>query len=198
MMPNENTQRGLIVVAAPSGAGKSTLCTHLLKDLGERLSLSISCTSRAPRGTEKHGQEYFFMSRDEFAKKIDEGEFAEWALVHGNYYGTSRRTIESFWSHGKHVLLDIDVQGAELLRKAYPKECFTIFIAPPSIEELERRLRGRATESEEAIQKRMANALAELQEQHRFSLVLVNDEYEQAYEKLAAAVLKFMDEREGQ
>lgn len=188
---------GLIVVAAPSGAGKSTLCTHLLKELTDRVSLSISSTSRDPRGTEKHGQEYFFLDRDTFTKQIDHGEFAEWALVHGNYYGTSRHSLQTFWSQGKHVLLDIDVQGAESLRKAFPDRCFTVFIAPPNLEELERRLRGRGTESEEAIAKRMKNAVHELTHKDRFDLVLVNDDYNQTYETLKTEVLKFMDTLQG-
>lgn len=192
-MGEKAAQFGLIVVAAPSGAGKSTLCTHLLKDLRERVALSISSTSRAPRGTEQHGKEYFFLTAEDFKQKIDQGEFVEWAQVHGNYYGTSRKTLEQFWSKHKHVLLDIDVQGAESLRQAFPQNCFTVFIAPPSIEVLERRLRGRGTDSEEAIQKRMKNALEELTHQDRFDLVLVNDNYQETYRELEKAVIQFMD-----
>jgi guanylate kinase len=187
---------GLIVVAAPSGAGKSTLCTHLLKDLPDRVALSVSSTSRAPRGTEQHGREYFFLTPEEFQSKIDQDEFAEHAFVHGNFYGTSKRMLEQFWAQKKHVLLDIDVQGAESMRKLYGKRCLTVFIAPPSLEELERRLRGRGTESEDAIRKRMKNAIDEMAEKDRFDLVLVNDDYEQTFQKLEAAVLRFMDDLE--
>ena len=188
---------GLIVVSAPSGAGKSTLCTHLLKSLPQRLALSISSTSRLPRGAEKHGEEYLFLTQEEFSQKIDAKDFAEWAQVHGNYYGTAKETIEGFWKKGRHVLLDIDVQGAESLRQAYPDRCFTIFVAPPSIEELERRLRGRGTESEAAIQKRMINARDEMKRQDEFDLILINDVFDSAYETLAAAVIQFMDQLEG-
>jgi guanylate kinase len=184
---------GLIVVSAPSGAGKSSLCARLLHDHSDRLSLSISTTSRAPRGQEVHGKEYFFASPEEFKTRIHQNDFAEWALVHGNYYGTSKSTLRSFWSHRKHVLLDIDVQGSETLRNGFPERCFTVFIAPPSLEVLEQRLRGRGTEAEEAIQKRMKNAVSEMAQQDRFDLVIVNDDFESAYQNLDKAVIQFMD-----
>jgi guanylate kinase len=187
---------GLIVVSAPSGAGKSSLCARLLKDHRDRLELSISTTSRAPRGREIHGVEYYFATPEEFKTRIDQGDFAEWALVHGNYYGTSKSTLRSFWSHRKHVLLDIDVQGSESLRKGYPDRCFTVFIAPPSLEVLEERLRGRGTESEEAIRKRMANAVSEMAQKDHFDLTIVNDDFESAYRALEAAVMDFMKEIE--
>lgn len=193
---SSNRKFGLIVVAAPSGAGKSTLCTHLLRDMPNRVALSISSTSRAPRGSEQHGKEYFFVKAEEFKREIDQDEFAEWALVHGNYYGTSKKALEYLWAKEKHVLLDIDVQGAESLRQVYGDRCYTVFIAPPSIEELERRLRGRGTDAEEAIQKRMKNALEEMKHQDRFDLVLVNDDYEQTFRKLKQEVTGFMDRLE--
>ncbi len=190
-------QYGLIVVSAPSGAGKSTLCTRLLSDLESRLSLSISTTSRKPRGQEVHGKEYFFVSADEFKAKIDRGEFAEWALVHGNYYGTEKKTLQGFWGNNKHVLLDIDVQGADSLKALFPSSCVTIFIAPPSMDELERRLRGRGTETEDAVQKRMKNAAQEMSRQPDFDITLVNDQLDQTYLKLVDATTRFMDELEG-
>lgn len=188
---------GLMVVSAPSGAGKSTLCTQLLRELPERLALSISSTSRAPRGTEQHGKEYFFLPKEDFVQQIDRGEFAEWALVHGNYYGTSKATLEKFWADRRHVLLDIDVQGAASLRDQYPERTLTVFIAPPSLEVLEQRLRGRGTDSEEAIQKRMKNARDELARQGEFDLVIVNDAYQEAYDRLKQATIDFMDRMEG-
>ncbi len=190
-------QYGLIVVSAPSGAGKSTLCAELLKKYSSRIALSISSTSRAPRGTEIHGKEYFFLNKEEFQKKIKEGIFVEWANVHENYYGTSRETLEYFWQQSKHVLLDIDVQGAESLRKAFPDRCFTVFIAPPNLEVLEQRLRGRGTESETAIQKRMANARYEMDHLEKFDHRLVNDDFQSTYQKFEKAVLEFMDQLEG-
>ncbi|NDG83459.1 MAG: guanylate kinase [Proteobacteria bacterium] len=187
---------GLIVVSAPSGAGKSTLCARLLQDLGERLALSISTTSRAPRGQEVHGREYFFATPEEFKSRIDRDDFAEWALVHGNYYGTSRSTLRTFWESKRHVLLDIDVQGAATLRKSYGKSSYLVFIAPPSLEVLEQRLRSRGTESEEAVQKRMKNAVSEMAQKDSFDLILVNDDFETAYAALKTAVTGFMDQLE--
>lgn len=187
---------GLIVVSAPSGAGKSTLCAELLKKHASRLALSISSTSRAPRGSEVNGKEYFFLTKEEFEKNIKDGVFAEWANVHDRYYGTSKQTLENFWNQHKHVLLDIDVQGAESLRKAYPQHSFTVFIAPPSMEVLEQRLRGRGTETEAAIQKRMANARHEMSHQEKFDFCVVNDDFAKTYAKLEKEVLTFMDQLE--
>jgi guanylate kinase len=184
---------GLIVVSAPSGAGKSSLCARLLASCPDRVALSISTTSRSPRGSEEHGKEYFFVNPADFQFGIGRGDFAEWALVHGNYYGTSKSALRTFWAQGRHVLLDIDVQGAETLRKSFPDRCLTVFIAPPSIGVLEQRLRGRGTESEEAVQKRMKNAVRELSQQDRFDLVIVNDDFESAYKELEGAAIQFMD-----
>lgn len=188
---------GVIVISAPSGAGKSTLCGELLKKHSSRLALSISSTSRAPRGTEVHGKEYFFLTKDEFQGKIKSGVFAEWAEVHGNFYGTSRETLDSFWKQKKHVLLDIDVQGAESLRKAFPQHSYTVFIAPPSLEVLEQRLRGRGTETEASIQKRMLNSREEMNQLEKFDFSVVNDDFNRTYQQLEKAVIAFMDQLEG-
>jgi guanylate kinase len=173
----------LIVISAPSGAGKTTLCARLLQDFPE-LVLSISSTTRAPRGQEKHGVEYFFLSRPEFESQIQAGRFAEWALVHGNYYGTSKDVIEKAFASGKSVLLDIDVQGAASLAKSYPKETFRVFISPPSVAELEARLRSRGTDSEETIQKRVKNAEEEMKRLPEFDKVVINDQLDRAYTEL--------------
>jgi guanylate kinase len=177
----------LIVVSAPSGAGKTTLCERLLKEFPE-LTLSISSTTRAPRGQERDGKDYYFLSKRVFEEQIRAGRFAEWAEVHGYYYGTSKDTIERTLEQGKSVLLDIDVQGAESLRKSYPKQCLSFFIAPPDLKALEIRLRGRGTDSEETIQKRLRNAIAEMQEAPRFHHCIVNDNLERAYQKLRDSV----------
>lgn len=177
----------LIVISAPSGAGKTTLCQKLLRDFPE-LILSISSTTRAPRGQEKEGVEYFFLSKDEFEKEIQKGRFVEWAQVHGNYYGTSKTVIESALHSGRAVLLDIDVQGAESLKNSYPEKAVLIFIAPPSIEILETRLRSRATDREEIIQRRLKNAQAELAKATFFHHVIINDSLEQAYSELKKLV----------
>jgi guanylate kinase len=174
--------RKLIVLSAPSGAGKTTLCARLLRDFPE-LTLSISSTTRKPRGQEQHCKEYFFLSKEEFERQIGEGRFAEWALVHGNYYGTSKDTIERAFASGKSVLLDIDVQGAASLRKAYPTETYTLFVSPPSLEVLEKRLRARGTESEEAIARRLRNAAVEMKEAPTFDQIVMNDDLDRAYEE---------------
>lgn len=177
----------LIVISAPSGAGKTTLCRKLFTDFPE-LRLSISTTTRAPRGAEKEGVEYFFVTKETFQEKIKNDGFAEWAEVHGNYYGTSKEFISSTFSEGRSVLLDIDVQGAETLKRLYPEQSLLIFIEPPSIAELERRLRGRGTESEESIQKRMKNSLQEIANSSFFDQRVVNDSIDEAYFQLASIV----------
>lgn len=177
----------LIVVSAPSGAGKTTLCRRLLEDF-PGLRLSVSSTTRPPRGTEQQGREYFFLTREEFEDKIRRNGFAEWAQVHGNYYGTSLETLERAWESGKAVLLDIDVQGAASLRKLYGKDCVTVFIAPPSFEELERRLRARGTDAEPVIRKRLENAREEMGRAREFDHVVVNQDLDSAYEQLKALV----------
>lgn len=174
----------LIVVSAPSGAGKTTLCQMLLRDFPDRLVLSISSTTRPPRGDERNGREYFFLSREEFERSIREGRFAEWARVHSHFYGTSKEVIERSFSEGKSVLLDIDVQGAMSLARAYPGSCHRIFIVPPDMATLEGRLRSRGTESEDAIQRRLENARAELARREEFDRTVVNDTLDRAYLEL--------------
>jgi guanylate kinase len=177
----------LIVLSAPSGAGKTSLCTRLLGDF-PNLKLSISSTTRAPRGKERHGVEYFFLSTAEFETEIERGRFAEYAKVHGNYYGTSCDAIESAWKKGQSVLLDIDVQGAASLKRAYPAETVRIFIAPPSMQVLEKRLRARGTDTEETIQKRLKNAQDEMAEMKHFDHIVVNDDFTKAYAELRQLV----------
>lgn len=178
----------LIVVSAPSGTGKTTLCARLLREIPE-LVLSISTTTRAPRGLENHGVDYFFVPVDEFKEGVAQDGFAEWAEVHGNFYGTSKRFIEQAFADGKSLLLDIDVQGADQLKKAYPAETVRIFLKPPSMEELERRLRARGTDSEASIAKRLLAATEEMRHMDHFDHVVVNDDLEKAYFELAGIVL---------
>jgi len=181
----------LFVISAPSGAGKTTLCKKLLGDF-PNIRLSISSTTRKPRGQEQEGIDYFFLSPEEFKARIQQDRFAEWAEVHGNYYGTSKEMIQSAFNQGFSVLLDIDVQGAENLRKSFSAECFRIFIAPPTLEELEARLRKRGTDLEEVIQKRLKNAEAEIHAGKSFDAIIVNDTLERAYSELKTIVMKRM------
>jgi len=186
----------MIVVSAPSGAGKSTLCDRLVKDL-PRLIYSVSCTTRPPRGEEKDGVHYYFLSKKEFKTRAKNGEFLEYAKVHGNYYGTLEDTVLFAMEEGNHVLLDIDVQCAQQIREAIkrldPRHPIArgfvdIFISPPSYEELERRLRGRGTDAESVIQKRLENARAEMEHASSYANQIVNDDLETAYIKLKSII----------
>ena len=181
----------LIIITAPSGAGKTTLCQKLLVEFPE-LKLSISSTTRLPRGNEKHGVEYFFLTREEFQQEIELGGFAEWANVHEHYYGTAKQTLLDSSQNGKTVLLDIDFQGADSLHQHYPDQCLRIFISPPSLEELESRLRRRGTESELSIQKRLFNAKTEMDQKNRFDFVVINDSLPDAYLQLSEIVRNFL------
>ena len=173
----------LLVISAPSGGGKTTLCQRLLQDF-PNLTLSISSTTRPPRGVEKNGIEYFFLTHDEFEKQIQAQQFAEWAVVYGNYYGTSKRILEEILEKQQSVLLDIDVQGAKQLKVNFPSQCYRIFIAPPNLLELEKRLRNRGTDTEESIQRRLNQAKLEMQEGMNFDSVVINDRFEAAYQEL--------------
>lgn len=191
------TQFGLVVISAPSGTGKSTLCARLLKNHARRLELSISTTSRSPRGTEKDGIEYYFLSEENFKTEISKDQFAEWALVHGNYYGTSKKTLNDAWNRKMHVLLDIDVQGADSLKEMFGQRCARIFITPPNFEVLEQRLRNRGTDNEDVIQKRLLNAKKEMLHMNDFDYVITNDDLEVAYQQLEKIVLEVLDRWEG-
>jgi guanylate kinase len=177
----------LIIVAAPSGGGKTTLCDMLLRDFPS-IKLSISTTTRKKRPYEEEGVHYHFVKREDFQKKIDQGQFAEWAEVHGNLYGTSKKTIEDFLAHGNHVLFDIDVQGAMSLKKIYKDRVLLVFIHPPSLEVLERRLRDRKGDSAASIEKRLRNAYNELEWSKKFDYQIINDELERAYKELKKVI----------
>jgi len=187
----------MIVVSAPSGAGKSTLCDQLVEEFSG-VVYSVSCTTRAPRGDEQDGEHYYFLSKREFKERIKNGEFLEYAKVHGNFYGTLEDTVLYTMEEGNHVLLDIDVQGTRQIREALVRldprnpirRGFTdIFISPPSMEELEQRLRGRGTDEEKAIRKRLANAKAEMECAAEYSFQIVNGDLETAYDELKSVIL---------
>ena len=174
----------LMVISSPSGAGKTTLA-HLLAQ-NERLEFSVSYTTRAPRSGERDGVDYKFVTEDEFSRMIDRGEFAEWAVVHGGRYGTAVHTVNRALDEGKDYLFDIDWQGGAQLRRQWPDESVLVFILPPSMAELERRLRRRATDSPEAISRRLAVATKELEHFAQYDYIVVNDNLETALKELSS------------
>jgi len=176
----------LFVVAAPSGAGKSILVKALL-ELDARLVVSISHTTRKPRGQEQHGREYLFVERPAFRAMVDRGEFFEWAEVHGHLYGTSKAAIESRIASGADVMLEIDWQGALQIKALFPNAVL-IFILPPSFEELQQRLERRGEDGNEVIEQRMANARAEVAQARHFDFVIINALFETALFDLKAIV----------
>ena len=185
----------LIVFSAPSGSGKTTLVNHLLKqDLP--LGFSISATSRAPRGSEKNGKDYYFLSKESFNKKINENAFIEYEEVYeGTYYGTLNSEIKRLWKEGKHVLFDVDVEGGLNIKKKFPENTLSIFVQPPSIKELEIRLRKRATENEEKIQQRLNKSDEELSFSKNFDVILINDNINEAKKKATNLVKQFIKPR---
>lgn len=168
----------LIVISAPSGAGKTTVLDKVLEDF-DNIQYSISCTTREPRGDEKHGTDYFFLNKEEFEAKIAANEFLEYANVFGNYYGTSHEFIQSRFNQGQFVIMDIDVQGCLQLAQT---DCpmIKIFLLPPSSQVLEYRLRKRGTDSDEAIEKRLATARQELEFVTHYDYLVVNDDLDEA------------------
>jgi len=182
----------LIVISAPSGAGKTTVARHLLQRFPQ-LRFSVSATTRPKRPGEVDGRDYFFWSREQFEQAIARGELVEYEEIFGQLYGTLRSQVEQALSTGEFLLFDIDVKGALALRHAYPEQTFLIYVAPPSIEELERRLRQRGTESEEQIQRRLERAAMELQFQDHFDVVIQNEQLEQTLaraEQIVAQLLR--------
>lgn len=175
-----------LILCAPSGAGKSTLAKKLCAEFP--LSFSISCTTRPPREGEIDGVHYYFLNKEEFEQKIQRNEFAEWAVVHGNYYGTPLKPVAEQLAQGKDILFDIDIQGASQLSLTLPRAKF-VFIFPPSLQILKERLINRGTDSMETIEKRLNNAAGEIERSHWFDAWIVNDDLEKAYDELRAFYL---------
>jgi len=181
-------RRGLmVVISSPSGAGKSTISRNLL-ETDRNLSLSVSVTTRAKRGSEIEGIHYHFKSQREFELMRDGDALLEWAAVHGNYYGTPRAEVEKAMAEGRDMLFDIDWQGAQQLQEKMRGDVVSIFILPPSIAELRARLHRRAEDSEEVIATRLANAKAEIEHWHEYDYVVVNDDLERAFGAVKAIV----------
>jgi len=176
----------LIVISAPSGTGKTTLCHMLLKEF-PNMEFSVSFTTRKPRPGEVNGKDYWFVTREEFLKRVEEGDFLEWAEVYGNLYGTSKSQVLKALNEGKDILLDIDTQGALQVKKNFP-DAVLIFILPPSLRELERRLRKRGTDPEEVIEKRLRFAREEIKRARFYDYIVVNDVLEVAYNRLKSII----------
>ena len=183
----------LIIIAAPSGAGKTSVTRHLLNMMPEQLAFSISCATRQPRNNEKDRVDYYFITIDDFKQKIDEEKFVEWEMVYeGKYYGTLKSEMERIWLQNKSPLLDVDVKGGINVQQLYPYNSLSLFIEPPSIDELERRLRTRGTESEASLQARISKANYELSYKEQFDHIILNDDLERACAEAQDVVKNFL------
>ncbi len=182
----------LIILTAPSGSGKTSI-TRFLINKYPQLSFSISATSRSPRAGEKNGVDYYFMSVEEFRKKIDEKGFIEWEIVYeGKYYGTLKSELERIWNEGKVPMLDIDVQGAVHVQQKFAGDCLSIFVEPPSVEELKRRLSSRGSETPESLATRINKASYELSFNHHFTKTILNDDLDKACAETEQVIKEFL------
>lgn len=186
-MQRKKSKGSLFIVSAPSGSGKTTLCKKLVSSL-PGLTFSVSYTTRKPRTDEENDRDYTFVSREDFISMAGQGEFIEWASVHGEFYGTSKRRVEELLDAGNDVILDIDIQGAAQIRKKYHEGTY-IFILPPSLDILKKRLRERMTDSQEEIQKRLNTALQEIKSYSNYDYVIINDVLEDALKECEAIII---------
>ena len=185
----------LIIFSAPSGSGKSTIINYLLTQPQLRLAFSISATSRAPRGTERDGVEYFFLTPDEFRRRIEAGEFLEYEEVYKDrFYGTLKSQVEKQLQEGENVIFDVDVVGGCNIKHFYGDRALSVFIQPPSIEELRKRLEGRGTDAQEVIESRLAKAAYELTFAPKFDRVIINDDLEKAKAEALQVITEFLNE----
>jgi len=182
----------LIILTAPSGSGKTSITRFLIHKY-PRLSFSISATTRLPRGTEKDGVEYYFLSVEDFRSRIDANDFIEWEMVYeGKYYGTLKSELDRIWKEGKVPMLDIDVQGAIHVQQQFAGDCLSIFIQPPSVEELRRRLESRGTETPESLETRVNKASYEMSFNHHFTKTILNDELDKACAETETVIKDFL------
>lgn len=182
----------MVIFSAPSGSGKTTIVRELLKRF-DCFEFSISATSRKPRGEERDGVDYYFLSNDEFRARVERDEFVEWEEVYaGTCYGTLRSEVERIWAKGNVILFDVDVMGGIKLKRLFGDDACSVFIMPPSVGELERRLRGRGTDAEEVIRKRIDKAEFELSKSSEFDFTVVNDDLQQAVDETVAIITNFL------
>ena len=194
-MKNDSSMKGkLIIFSAPSGTGKSTIINWLMQEHSElKMAFSISCTSRAPRGTERNGVEYFFLTPDEFRSRIEAGEFLEYEEVYTDrYYGTLKSQVERQCNAGQNVVFDVDVKGGCNIKQHYGDKALSIFIMPPSVDELRRRLESRATDAPEVIDQRIARAEFEIGFADKFDKVVVNDDLDKAKKEVLGIIKQFL------
>lgn len=190
------TKGKLLVFSAPSGSGKTTIVRHLLAQPDLNLEFSISCTTRAPRGEEVNGKDYYFISWDEFKKHIKAEDFVEWEEVYtDNFYGTLKTEVERIWALGKHVIFDIDVAGGLRIKNKFPNETLAVFVKPPSVDELKRRLKQRSTESDDKINMRIAKASVELATAPQFDTIIKNYDLDVAKEDAYKLVKDFISKK---
>jgi guanylate kinase len=188
-----NTQQKIIILTAPSGAGKTSITRYLLNKFPEQLAFSISAATRQLRGLEKDGVDYYFISEEEFTNRIQHEEFIEWEMVYeGKYYGTLKSELQRIWNSNKIPLLDIDVKGAIHVQQQFPETTLSIFIEPPSIDELKRRLNSRGTDSEDSLNARISKASYELSFKHSFNHVIMNSDLTKACNEAEVLVCDFI------
>lgn len=189
----ENLNGKLLIITAPSGAGKTSITKYLMK-LFPQLAFSVSAATRAPRAHETNGVDYYFLSTEDFQQKIQNNEFIEWEMVYeGKYYGTLKSELQRIWQNNQVPVLDIDVKGAIHVQQQYPKQTLALFIEPPSIDELKKRLINRGTETEESLQARINKAAYEISFSHSFDEVIVNDDLSRACAEAEVFVRRFLE-----
>jgi len=183
----------LIIFSAPSGSGKTTIVRHLLDRFPDKISFSISASTRQPRGKERDGKDYYFISKEEFLHKVAKEQFIEFEEVYsGTFYGTLRSEVERIWAEGKHVIFDIDVVGGLRLKRKFGDRALAVFVNPPSLKVLEQRLRGRDTESEEKLKERVEKAKNEMDFAPQFDVILTNDNLEQTFKEAEQLLMDFL------
>lgn len=186
-------QNKIVIIAAPSGAGKTSITKHLLKTFPDQLAFSISCATRQPRSYEVHGKDYYFITPEEFRSRIDNNEFAEWEMVYeGKYYGTLKSELHRIWDENKVPLLDVDVKGGLNVQQQYRPSTLSLFIQPPSLDELRKRLEARGTETPESLEARINKASYELTYKEKFDAPIVNDILKNACIKAEQVVREFL------